>query len=108
LIPRVTLVPTRDGLWRAAEQIAQIHLTLKKMEWISKQPKWWQFWRSRSYLSCDWEERLYTMTRWHVHSLKSYLLEGRHESYEQFTGVPVEVKVEGDVDLESIKGVSVP
>lgn len=108
MIPRVTLVPTRDGLWRAAEQIAQIHLALKKMEWISKQPKWWQFWRSRSYLACDWEERLHYMTRWHAHSLKSYLLQERDGSYEQLTGIPVEIEISGEVDPVSIAEIFVP
>jgi hypothetical protein len=104
---RIRVIPNPDGVWRAAEQIAQIHLAIVRNEWKSKQPRWWQYWKPRFYLSCDWEEVLYVMTRWHAHSLKTYLLKERDGSYEQITRIPVEIEIDGDIDPKSIAEIDV-
>jgi hypothetical protein len=104
LIPRITVVPTRDGLLSAARQLAVLDLANENRRRAQECRRfWWRFWRPVRAVR-DPEQYIESMTRFHFNNLCVYIFypifkeQGSAIDYGGIPGLPLKIVVHGKID----------
>jgi hypothetical protein len=108
LIPQITVEPTRDGLLRAARQLAVLDLANENRRRAQECRRfWWRFWRPVRAVS-DPERYLESMTRFHFNNLCTYIPystsrdQGSAIDYGGIPGLPLKIVVHGKIDQATL------